>query len=455
MRYVALVLIVLSLPVFIAWLQSASRNRDYALMAMGLLVFAQGSLSVDAAVISWPLWNGTSRGISVSPLEMLAIALLVTRKRGGARLPFIGVVFGYLAILALSVLYSRMPMASMFSVWDFVRSILIFMGIGYELARPTALRALLRGLSVGLMLQAGYVINQKLSGVVQAPGTLAHQNLLGMMTVLAVLPLLGSLLEGERDWLIKIGVFSGLLIVAGGGSRGALAILVGASVLLVLVSLIRRQTSHKYTIAGGAVLMMLLAAPFAYLTLQDRFGSSSMITQEKQRAAMEVAADGIARDNPFGVGANVYVNVSNLDGYADRAGVAWQKANRSVPVHNAYKLARAETGYHGLAAFVLLLVVPLLAGLRHAFRYRRGAADGLVLGGVAGLGAVVVQSNFEYAIAVHVVQTPMIVCMAIIAGRMRAARMERSVPAPLVHEGELEMPRDQMPALPRNPWRAR
>jgi len=452
MRFIALALILLSLPVFMAWLKSSARNRDHALVLMGLLVFITGSLSIDAAIITWPLWNGTSRGLSVSPADMLALALLFTRKRTGGGLPFLWVLGGYLAILVLSMAHSRMAMASFFTVWDFGRVALAFLAVAGEIARPSAFPALLRGLSLGLMLQAGYVIEQKLSGVVQATGTLTHQNLLGVMAVLVVMPLMAAMLEGERHWLIKLGVLSGLIIVAGGGSRGAIAVMGGAAALLILVSLVRRQSSHKYAIAGVATLMLLIAAPFAVMTLQDRFQGHSMLAQEQQRAGMEEAARAIIADNPLGVGANLYTNVSNLEGYSTRAGLAWHRANRSVPVHNAYLLTRAEIGIPGLIMFVLLLGVPIIAGLAHAFRNRRKRPDGWVLGGVASLGAIAVQSSFEFSIAVYTVQLPMLLCMALIAGRIRASRIERAggqqapAPRPPLVEGG-----GAIPALPRVP----
>ncbi len=431
MRFVALALIMLSLPVFIAWLQSGSRHRNHALTLLGLLVFLTGSLSVDASFITWPLWNGTARGITIAPSDTLALALLFTRRRSWARLPFVGVMSAYLAVLALSVAFSLLPLASVFSVWDFGRCFVVFLAVAGEMARPGAFGALLRGLAMGLIVQAGYVVNQKLSGVVQASGTLVHQNILGMMTVAAVPPLLGAMLEGERHWLIKIGVLAGLIVVAGGGSRGAIAMIGAASVLLIFVSLVRRQTPQKLALVGVSAVLLVIAAPFAMMTLQDRFGGHSILAQEEQRAAMENAARAIISDYPLGVGANLYTNVSNSQGYANRAGMAWNTSNRSVPVHNAYLLTRAEMGIPGLVTFTLLLGWPLVAGLVHAFRNRRKSADGYVLGGVAALGAIAVQSQFEYAAVTYPVKLAMIMSLAVIAGRIRAARLERAAPAPL------------------------
>jgi hypothetical protein len=423
MRYVALALILLSFPLFVAWLQSMSKNRDIATMLLGALVFAGGSLQLDAAFITWPMWPGTSRGITISPSDTLALALLFTRKRNGKVLPFTWLMSAYLAVLIVSATYSRVPMASFFAVWDFSRVFLAFIVIGGELARPTAYSALLRGFSVGLIVQVGYVIEQKLSGVVQASGTMSHQNLLGMMTELVFLNLFAAMLEGERSWLVRLGALSGVVIVAAGGSRGALGLMGGATVVLMVLSLIRSRTSVKVTIAATGVAVLLAATPIAMITLKDRFGELTVTTEETQREAMERAARAISKDHPFGVGANLYTTVSNMDGYAARAGVSWFGANLTVPAHNAYLVARAELGYHGEAVFALLMLVPMAAGLAHAFRHRRERSDGWTLGPATALGAVAIHSSFEFNTYIYVVLLPLGMNIAIVASRIRAARL--------------------------------
>src|SRR5690606_22509787 len=116
-----------------------------------------------------------------SPIDTIALALLFTRKRSGKGMPFTAIMIANLAALAFSILLSPVWIASAFATWDFLRVFVVFLAVGGEVARPTAYVALLRGLAFGLIVQCGFVIAQKLSGVVQATGTLPHQNALGMM----------------------------------------------------------------------------------------------------------------------------------------------------------------------------------------------------------------------------------------------------------------------------------
>lgn len=457
MRFVGLALIALSLPIFWAWLQSSARNRDHALMLLGALILAGGALKSDVSIISWPLWPGTSKGVIVGFGDTLALAILFTRRHRIGMLPFTGLVVAYLAVMVLATAYSRMPMASLFPTWDMSRALIVFLAVGGELLRPSAYSALLRGFAIALMVQAGFVVKQKLSGVVQATGTMDHQNLLGMSTILVFLPLLAAMLERDRHILIKLGLIGGAIVIAGGGSRATLAAAGVGSVMLIMVSLVRHTSSRKAAMAGVAALMIVASAPFAWMTLNDRFGSSNFKTDEELRGAMNVAAADIASKNIFGVGSNLYVTVANTEGYNYRAGVNWYSLNRAAPVHNAYRLARAEIGYHGQLLLVLLFAVPMIAGLRQAYRNRKSAQDGMLLGPVAALAAVAWQSNYEFAIALPKPQTLMMTCLAIIAARILASKAEMAAArASRLPEPETCAPviAPGLPSLPRIPGRS-
>lgn len=423
MRFVALALIVLTLPLFVAWLRSRPRQRHHALTAIALMLFVGGRLQIDAALITWPLWTGTVRGILISPVDTMALALILTRRSGIDRLAFVPLLGLYLAVMVLSLVNASVPLATIFACIQLLRAILLFVAVGGELSRPRSLTSLLSGLSLGLLLQAGYVIWQKVNGVVQATGTMFHQNVLGMMTELALIPLAAAVLEGDRRPLTSAGLVAGLIVVAGGGSRGAMGIVGGALIVLAILSLARRPTARKMKVLGLGLVAAAVIVPLGMGTLRDRFGNASLLTEEEQRAAFERAARAMAADYPFGVGANLYVAVNNLEGYADRAGVAWNFANRSAPVHNAYLLARAETGWAGEIVFISLFLVPGIAGITLAFGDRKNSAHGVVLGSAVAIAAVAVHNQYEFGIHTYHPQALLIANLAIIGGHVRVRRL--------------------------------
>jgi hypothetical protein len=204
-----------------------------------------------------------------------------------------------------------------------------------------------------------------------------------------------------------------------------MAMVAAGVAVLIILSLARRYTHHKLKVLGFGTLAMGLVVPLSLGTLQDRFGDTPFTYQEDQRSAFERAARAMANDHPFGVGANLFVSVNNLQGYAAKAGVAWNFATRSAPVHNAYLLARAETGWAGQIAFASLFIIPMIAALRVSFRERRSFAKGVVLGSGIAVAAVSLHNLYEFVSHTYNPQALLILNLAIIAGCIRAERLSR------------------------------
>lgn len=425
MRFVALALILLSFPVFLALLNRYPGRRDIALFAIGVMTFCFGTLQIDAAFVSWPVWPGTAKGILISPIDTLCWALLLTRRERVGQLPMLWLLILYLAPATLSIAVSSVPIASAFVPLQTLRLILMFAAVAGEVRRPGALKRLLEGLALGLIVQAGFVIEQKLRGVVEAGGTAEHRNVLGVIIELAIVPMLAAVLEGQRSKLIYAGIIAGLIAIAGGGSRGAMAVVSCGVILVIFISLIRRPTGRKGKVLGTAFLAALVVVPLGLATLNDRFGGRGVVTEETERAAFGRAARAMAADHPLGVGANNYVSVSNIQGYAARAGVNWTSGSRGAPVHNAYLLSRAETGWFGNVVLILMLAVPLVAGLRCAFADRKSPFIGVAVGASTAAAMAIVHNNFEYAFLSEGAQRVYFLNMAIIAACIMTVRQQR------------------------------
>ncbi len=422
MRFVALAIIPLSLPIFIALLNAYKEKRDWALLAIGVLLFVIGTIQLDGAIITWRLWQGYSRGIFISLIDGLALALIFTRARSHMRIPLLGLMLLYLVPSTLSLMVSTMPMATLFVPLQTLRVILMVVAIAGELRRFSALRHLCSGMAIGLMIQAGFVIRQKLSGAVQATGTADHQNILGMMVVMALIPLVALVLEGERRIVTYAGIIAGLIVVAGGGSRATMGFSIAGLVLLLVLSLWRRVTARKGKVLGIALLIGMIFIPLGFATLTDRFGGSAMENVEDQRPAFEQAARSIAADYPFGVGANTYVLIANGQGYSQRAGVSWFGGNLAAPVHNSFLLMRAEMGWLGQLIMLAILIVPIIVGMRMAFADRRSplASMGISSAVVATIAAL--HCNFEYAWHLESVQRLYFTNLAILSAVIMVSR---------------------------------
>ena len=99
------------------------------------------------------------------------------------------------------------------------------------------------------------------------------------------------------------------------------------------------------------------------------------------------------------------------------------EATRRQPAHSAYLVTRAESGFAGEAALILLLGGMATAALLIALRYRRSAYAGIGLGAMSGILAVSLHSNYEYALLTSNIMSLLFVIGALISGlRVVAAR---------------------------------
>lgn len=425
MRIVGILLVLLSIPTFVALLRTYPRQRKWAYLGVGLLPFVVSALNLDAALINWAGWPGYAKGIVLSLLDTLAMAILVTSSAPFRKLPLAGIFVFYFLAAMLSVAMSTLPMSSAFYVFQLVRVFLVFAAVASFAGQPGAVRWLCFGLALGATFQAVMTIDQRMSGAVQAAGTMGHQNLLGLMLHFVTLPLLALLLAGERSKLIMTGVVAALLAVALGASRGAIGFVAIGLALLFLLSLVRRSTPHKWKITGLAVLAMAVVVPITISSFHERFASRPIYDgPDGERLAFERAAKAMWNDHPLGVGANQYVVTANSDGYSERAGVTWSYASRSTNVHNMYLLTGAELGWIGLASLVLLFAWPVLRGLSFAFRHRKDPRGDVVLGASIAIFVTALHGIVEWIFVTGHAQYVFAISMGIIAGNIREHRRD-------------------------------
>ena len=341
-------------------------------------------------------------------------------------------IFYALAIL-LSAFHSDPPMASVFYLWQFGRMALCYYAVVKLCTYPTGSTEIVKGWAIGLGIQAAYTIQQHLAGDLQAAGTLGHQNTLGMVSNLVVLPAFALLLTRQRGWAWRAGPLFGLLVAIFTASRATIGLAGAGYATTYLLSAVHRWTPRKAKIGGAGLVVLAIATPLALQQLGRRAENLKLEEVYDERAAFEHAAWMMIGDHPFGVGANQYVNRANTDGYSARAGVAWNSGSRTANVHNSYLLVLAETGYIGLLAMVLFLATPIVFALRYAWRNKRDQRSELLIGLASALIIVSVHFKYEFAFVIYPVQYLLASNVGLIAGlsnQIAAAKRERRRQSP-------------------------
>lgn len=446
MRFVGMVLLPFVYFFLVSMLRKGQRERDWIYFAIGILPFTLNAWNMDVSLVNWAAWPGYAKGLVVTVLDLIALAIIVTHPRPKGMPPLGWFLVTYMLAALLSVGVSGVPMGSFFYAFQLMRIILLVVAVAKIAPNPRSLQWLCMGLAAGIAFQAYYTIWQRTHGAFQASGTMGHQNLLGLMTHFVALPCLAMLLGGVRNRVLMLGVVASLIVLALGASRGSIGFAVMGIVSLCLLSVIRRSTAQKWKIIGMGALALAVIAPFMVESLQHRYETMALPKGGlDERVAFEHAAKMMFHDHPMGVGANQYVIVANTQGYSTKAGVIWNWASRSANVHNTYLLVCAETGWPGIVTFLAMMGAIVLSGFIFAFQNTRDPRGDVVLGCTVAVLAMCAQSFYEWVFVTYQAQYVFGISVGIIAGMIRARKLEKTAkrrPPPPKEEEPVEAVRE-------------
>jgi hypothetical protein len=405
MRYIGLLLFFLSIPVLAAAIRANANTRRLIWVLLGASPFIYGWAHFSVSIVSWAFWPGYVKGIIVALPDLLALGLLLSTPKRPIRYGVLVALGLYIVAVLASMCVAELPFASFMYAWQLLRIGLVAAAVARISVDSNAPRYIVYGLCYGIIFQMGFSVYQHfVQGMAQAPGTMGHQNLLGMMTHFSLLTALALILAGDKAAILKVGVGAALVTITFTASRGTLGFAGAGIAVLAALSLVRRPTAKKMRVIGAGIALVLVITPVAYFTLQNRFAKSGIEGTYDERAAFDRAAKAMWTDHPFGVGSNEYVVAANTKGYSDRAGVIWNSSSRSANVHNVYLLIAAETGWLGLIAFLLLYGTAILMGLRAAWSKPVSYNSELALGSVAALLTVAMHNFFEWIFVVEYTQ---------------------------------------------------
>lgn len=418
MKYILIAIAFFGALPLSAWLRGDPKLLPKIWVVVGFLGFAITAIPHgNMAIISWAGWPGYAKGLEISLLDMLMLILYATVPKFQGHIPFRTPMAIYFAAVIISVFFASVPFASLFYVWQLVRMFFVYLVVARACQDERVVSSLLTGLTCGLVLEAGVVVWQRfVLGLLQTPGTMGHQNGLGMISYFAVFPLFSLFLAGLKGWQPLLGPMAGSIVAVLTVSRGTLALTTVGFGTLFLLSVVRSFTPRKMKIATVGLALSVAAAPFVISSFEKRFNRDQSFSSYDERAAFENAAKAILSDYPMGVGANNFVVIANERGYYERAGVTPTFESRGGHVHNAFLLAAAETGYLGVCALILMMAPPMFLAFRVGWRHRKDKRGDLLLGLGVSFVAVYVQSLFEWAFFTYWFQYLFAISIGLTAG---------------------------------------
>lgn len=415
MKWVFLAFLIVFTPLLAAWLKGNKKHAPLIWGLLGFLPFVVGPWDLYIAPVSWATWPGFVRGVEVSLLDAIALAAYISAPGKGRirlKLPFIA----YIVAAALAALQADVRIAAMFYPWQLARMLLLFAAVAAVCRDERAPTAILAGLVLGLAYQALVAASAFLAGATQTGGSFGHQNLLGIVSHMVILPALALMLSGRNSLIGAAGPIAGIAVAIFTASRATIGLAGAGLVGLLSLSLLRRPTSRKWSMAALGAVVLAAATPLALGSLNQRMTAAPLTGDYDERAAFERSAWMMITDHPMGIGSNQFVSVANVGGYFDRGGVIAVYGSRSAHVHNVYLLVLAETGFIGFAAFIWLLLAPITVALRGAFRFRRDPRGELLLGLGFSLIVVALHSLYEWVFVSFNVQHVFAITVGLIVG---------------------------------------
>jgi hypothetical protein len=438
MRILAIILVLAAFPAFIALLQSKAR-RKWAFVALGAMPMLYAPLNLDGSFISWPIWLGHARGLTLTIVDPLALAICLRFARVNPRPPLLWAFAIYVACLVPG-LFTGAFTPALFFFFQALRITLFFYAVYLAVLSGYAMRVA-DGLAIAAIASGAVSVYHGLSGALQAQGILGHQNLSGLATNLCV-PLLLALGLTTKRRLFLIAVAAAAMGAIAGGSRGTI-IFLGVSLTGTIAAVVMlKPNGRTLAISGLAALALAVAAPFAIQKLNER---NAGFEKDPERIAFEQTSKLMIADHPWGVGLNQYVSVANLGGYFDKAGVRWGFEARSTNVHNVFLLIRAEAGPVGLAGFLVWLLSPIFTAAAALFRRQMPLRELSVASGCA-IAATAVHSQYEWVLVTATPQYLVALMGGVIAALATNAVPVRGVrPAPRSAETKFEATRESAP----------
>lgn len=391
------------------WLRQNPRHVPKVWTLFGFLPFAYNP---HISLIDWAGWPGYVLGIPVTGVDLLALIMFMILPPARRPAPFRMAMAFYFIAMVLSIVQAQVPMAAAFYPWQLLRVYFVYIVVRRASSDEQAVDAVLTGMAAALCFEVLLAGWQRAGGAIRAEGSFGDKNLLGLISEFAMFVPFALMLAGKRGWQTVVAPIAGAIIAILTASRAAVGFGAIGLVTVFLMSSLRRWTPRKGRVLLGGIFAILLLAPVAVITFQERFAQEHIAGDE--RAMFNNVTAMMLADHPFGIGANNYVVVANAGGYSDRAGVPWSSA--LAIVHNIYWLTAAETGYVGLVALVVLWLQITIKSFRAGWKHTRDIRGDMLLGLGVTLLVVGLHNAYEWIFMIYNVQYLFGITAGLVAG---------------------------------------
>ena len=409
MKYVVFFLALLGVPPLAVVL---SFNRAWMKYAVWGMV---GALAVYQATainfFSHEEYRGSSRGMEVSIVYLLSLALLVAaaiKRRLPKLVPSFGallfVVYFFLCLPSLTA--AENLLFSWMELWKMIMLYMVYLAVRAYLDMTNDTRSLLRALAVFAIFNFLLIVKAHFAGVYQPHGAFPHQNGLAMaMHLFANLFFACFLVGGWRRSLLNAAAFAAsTACIVRTYSRGALAMVPVSFFVTFVLSVVYAAKGARAKVFVRVVPIALAGLVGLALMLPrivERFVSAPEASANT-RVELALCAKEMIADEPLrGVGINNWgLKINAPYDYAERAGRHTNRGDGFMDgiVETVYLLVGAECGLPALAVMVAWFLWYLVLSLRLTRRLAGNLSAAIPAGLAGGFVAIYLQSFLEWVL---------------------------------------------------------
>ena len=446
----------------------SQRVRDVFFFAMvSLAVFSE---RMDVNFFSEAWYRGTTRGVQVTLVEILAFGLLIgclAGRRGPDRRLFwpgsLGLILLYFAYAGLTVVALEPKMFGAFELTKIVASIFVFLASALYMRSKREWTLLVVALGCAVGFEGALAAKQYfITGMDRVSGTLDHPNSLSMYFCMTVPPLVAVAASGwSRLLRLFCGVCSafgavGLLFTFSRAGIPVFAVVVaGAMIACVSWRLTPGRIAFRSLLLIGVAVMV----GASWGQIERRYEETSLeqeyfdTTVDGRGVYLRLSA-AIAKDHFFGVGLNNWsYRVSQTYGpqigyrfddydslisvYGTSNDKIYANSYLAAPAHNLAALTLGELGVPGLIIFAMLWLRWLSMGVPFLLLPKADPMRAIGVGLLFSICGVFGQSLTEWIYR----QPPILFTFYILLGALaslaysrRLARTERAPARPLPDE---------------------
>ena len=368
-------------------------------------------------------YRGVDRGFGVTLpdfvfLGLFVYLLLMSRKRTIIWWPYNTTLWVLVILISCASLFtSVMPYYGLFTLYKFIRCLILYWVVVNTVRVKEDVQAILNGLCAALLFQTGVVLYERyisLENVSRSDGSFPHPNSLAMYIDLIIPILLALFISNVMTRWAKTGailaVFMGIGCVLLTKSRAAMVIMTGAIGMVTLLTVLPRPTPRRLGLVFIGCILMAIMGTVAAPKIIKRFQSAPK-ESEQTRTYFNNAATAMANDHFFGIGLNAYAwALANTDYYwkvypdiledPQENPVAFRHSeggeSRLGTAHHVYLLMAAETGWIGMWVFVLFLLRFYWKNMRLFFSTREPYYRVIYLGMLVGFLTLHLQGLLEW-----------------------------------------------------------